>query len=127
MKFVALLAVPPGVVTTIGPVVPLLTVTVRLFVLSAVIAAITPPMVTAVALSRFVPLIVTDAPAPALLGENEMMVGGGIKVKLLVLVAVPPGVVTMIGPVAPLPTVTVRAVALSTGEWWPPPRRWLPR
>ena len=35
------------------------------------------------------------------------MVGAGIKVKLVALVAVPPGVVTTIGPVAPLPTFTV--------------------
>ena len=75
--------------------------------------AATPPMVTEVALFRCVPVMVIEAPLPALAGENEVMVGGGIKVKFMALVAVPPGVVTTMGPVAPLPTVTVMLVALS--------------
>ena len=76
--------------------------------------AAVPPMVTAVALVKLVPVIVTTAPAPPLLGVNEVMVGAGMKVKFVALVAVPPGVVTVIGPVAPLPTVTVMLVALLT-------------
>ena len=51
------------------------------------------------------PLIVTLLPSNPLVGENELMLGGTITVKLVELVAVPPGVVTLIGPVvAPLGT-----------------------
>jgi len=40
------------------------------------------------------------------IGVNELMVGDGMTVKLAALVAVPPGVVTLIGPVvAPAGTV----------------------
>ena len=76
------MAVPPGVVTTILPLAPLPTVTVRLVALSAVMVAATPPMVTALALLRLVPVMVTDLPAPPLLGLNVVMVGAGMKVKV---------------------------------------------
>ena len=39
---------------------------------------------------------------------------GGAKMKVVLLLAVPPGVVTVIGPLAPLPTVAVMVVALTT-------------
>ena len=42
------------------------------------------------------------------------MVGAGMKVKVPLLVAVPPGVVTLIVPVAPLPTVALMVVSLVT-------------
>ena len=48
-----------------------------------------------------------------LAGENPVRVGAGMKVKELSLVAVPPGVVTLIVPVAPLPTVALMVLSLA--------------
>jgi hypothetical protein len=115
VKFAALVAVPPAVVTEILPVVaPDGTVAVilvdeftakddeTLLNLTAVVVKPDP--------EKFVPLIVTDEPAGPEIGENELMVGlgGVVTLKLLELVAVPPGVVTRILPsVAPDGTVAV--------------------
>src|SRR3989442_15829996 len=50
--------------------------------------------------------MVTLVPTPPLAGEKLLIVGAGMTVKLLALLAVPPAVVTLIGPVeAPLGTV----------------------
>ena len=54
---------------------------------------------TAVAPLKFVPLIVTLAPTSPLVGVKLVIVGGDSTVKALELVAVPPGVVTLIDPV----------------------------
>ena len=56
---------------------------------------------------KFVPLIVTLVPAGPLVGVKLVIVGAlAVTVKLLALVAVPPGVVTLSGPVvAPAGTV----------------------
>ena len=60
--------------------------------------------VTAVVPMKFAPLIVTPAPPRPLEGEKLVMVGA--TAKLLALVAVPAGVVTLRGPVeAPAGTV----------------------
>jgi hypothetical protein len=68
--------------------------------------ALVPLNFTAVAPVKFVPLIVTAAPTSPLAGVKLAMVGGLITVKLPALVAVPPVVVTLIGPVvAPAGTV----------------------
>ena len=68
--------------------------------------ALTPLNLTAVAPVKFVPLIVTLVPTGPLVGVKPAIVGAGITVKLFVLVAVPPGVVTLSGPVvAPAGTV----------------------
>jgi len=68
--------------------------------------ALTVLNVTAVAPVKFVPLIVMLVPTGPLVGVKLVMVGAGITVKLFVLVAVPPGVVTLRGPVvAPVGTV----------------------
>ena len=68
--------------------------------------ALTALKVTAVAPVKFVPLIVTLVPTGPLVGVKLVIVGAGITVKLLVLVVVPPGVVTLSGPVvAPAGTV----------------------
>jgi hypothetical protein len=65
-----------------------------------------PLKVTAVAPVKLVPLIVTLVPTRPLVGVKFVMVGGGITMKLFVLIAVPPGVVTPNGPVvAPVGTV----------------------
>jgi hypothetical protein len=62
--------------------------------------------VTAVAPLKFVPLIVTFVPTGPLVGMTLMIAGAGMTVKLLALVVVPPGVVTLTGPVvAPAGTV----------------------
>ena len=65
-----------------------------------------PLNVTAVAPVKLLPLIVTLAPTAPLAGVTFAIVGAGITVKLVALVAVPPGVVTLTGPVvAPVGTV----------------------
>ena len=103
-----LVAVPPGVVTLIVPVAPLPTVALIVVALTTVKdAAATPPMVDCGRPGEVRPGDCHHACPPPLVGVNEVMVGAGMKVKLLLLVAVPPGVVTMIVPVAPLPTVAV--------------------
>ena len=56
---------------------------------------------TADAPVKFVPLIVTLVPAGPLVGVKLVIVGAlALTVKLLALVAVPPGAVTLTGPVA---------------------------
>src|SRR3990172_9030438 len=66
------------------------------------------PNLTAVAPVKPVPPIVTSAPTGPEAGENPLMEGGGITVKLSELVAVPPGAATDTGAViAPAGTVAV--------------------
>jgi len=71
------------------------------------VVALTPLNRTAVAPVKFVPLIVTLLPTAPLVGVKLVIVGAlAVTVKLLALVAVPPGVVTLSGPVvAPAGTV----------------------
>src|SRR5438309_8576365 len=114
VKLLALVAVPPGVVTLIGPLVaPLGTVAVIEVAELTLKVALTALKVTAVAPLKLVPLIVTTVPTAPLVGVKLVIVGAlAVTVKLLLLVAVPPGVVTPIGPlVAPLGTVAVIEVA----------------
>jgi len=113
VKLEALVAVPPGVVTLIVPVVaPVGTVAVICVAELTVNVAFVPLNFTAVAPVNAVPVIVTLAPTSPLVGEKLVMVGGNTTVKLLALVAVPPGVVTLIVPVvAPAGTVAVICVA----------------
>jgi hypothetical protein len=72
------LAVPPGVVTDIVPVVPLATTAVMLVALTTVkeVAAV-PPKLTIVAPVKLVPVMVTTAPVAADEGVNEVTVGAG--------------------------------------------------
>jgi len=75
--------------------------------------AATPLKVTSVAPAKFAPVIVTLAPTSPLDGVKELIAGATIKSVLLV--PVPAGVVTAIGPVvAPPGTVAVIWVAEST-------------
>ena len=115
VKLLEELAVPPGVVTDIVPLVPLATTAVILVALTTVkeVAAV-PPKLTAVAPVKLVPVMVTIAPDAADDGVNELMLGAGINVKLLEELAVPPGAVTDIVPLAPLATTAVMLVALTT-------------
>jgi len=76
VKFVALVAVPLGVVTVIGPVVApvgtFVTICVAVF---DVIVAVTPLNFTEVAPVRFVPVMVTVVPTGPAVGVNEVIVG----------------------------------------------------
>ncbi len=109
------LAVPPGVIIDITPVVPLATTAVMLVALTTIkeVAAV-PPKLTAVAPVKLVPVMVTVAPLAADDGVNELILGEGIKVKLFEEFAVPPGVVTDIIPLVPIATTAVILVALTT-------------
>jgi hypothetical protein len=98
VKSVALVAVPPAVVTVIGPVVAVAgtAVTIVVAVLD-VITALVPRNLTEVAPVRFVPVIATEVPTGPELGVNDVMVGAAVAAtaKLSALSAIPPvGVVT---------------------------------
>src|SRR5207245_11637495 len=102
-----------AVVTLIVPVVaPAGTVAVIWVSEFTVNVAVVPLNVTAVAPVKAVPVSVTLAPTAPLVGEKLVMVGGGMTVKELALVPVPPAVVTpMVPVVAPVGTVAVIWVA----------------
>jgi hypothetical protein len=125
VKSVGLVAVPPGVVTVILPVVaPVGTVAVicvaeftvnvvALVVLNftELVVKLAPPTVPL----KFVPVILTDVPIGPKAGVNEVIVGAGAvaTVKLVALVFCPAAVYTWIGPVvAPAGTTAVTEVAL---------------
>jgi hypothetical protein len=77
VKVAVLVAVPPGVVTEIVPVfAPVGTFTVTLVAATVAGVAATPPKLTDVAPVRFVPVIVTVAPAPAEVGVKLVIAGG---------------------------------------------------
>jgi len=109
-------AVPPGVVTLIFPVVPDPTTAVILVdELTANDDAAVPPKLTEVAPVKFVPVIVIVAPVVAEIGLKDEIVGAGINVNP-VFVAVPAGVVTLTFPDAPEPTTAVIVVELTTAN-----------
>jgi hypothetical protein len=104
VKLRLLVAVPPGVVTVIGPaVVPTGTIALIFVDEATVKDALTPLNLTEVAPVKRVPEIETELPTRALVGEKDVIVGAAgaetVTVKLPPLAAVPPGVVTEIGPV----------------------------
>ena len=100
VKLLGLSAVPPGVVTLIGPVVaPAGAVACIVASEVTVKLAALPLNVTAVAPVKLVPLIVTLVPTRPFVGVKLVMIGAGITMKSFVLDAVPPGVVTLSGPV----------------------------
>lgn len=110
VKFDELVPVPLGVVTLILPdTAPAGTVAVILVAeFTEKVVAATPPNFTAVAPVKPVPLMVTTVPTGPLVGVNEVIDGAVVTVKSDALVAVPPGVVTVIFPVtAPLGTLAV--------------------
>jgi hypothetical protein len=115
VKFVALVPMPLAFVTVIRPVVaPIGTTAVSLVDETTLkLLAAVPLNFTEVVPVKFVPSIVTVVPLGPLVGENDVIVGDpvGVTVKLPVLVAVPPGVVTLIRPVmAPDGTTAVICV-----------------
>jgi len=112
----ALVAVAEALVTVIFPLMPFPTIAVIEVALTiAKEDAVVPPKATAVVQRKFVPVSVTTVPVLPLLGVNEVMVGdGGITVKFVVLLPVPPGVVTLIGPlVVPAFTLALMLVLLT--------------
>jgi hypothetical protein len=114
VKLFALVAVPAEVVTLSGPVVALVGTVAWIAVADVTVKLAAAPLnVTDVAPVKFVPLIVTVAPTAPLVGLKLVIVGGlATTVNALALVAVPPGVVTLSGPVvAPAGTVAWIAVA----------------
>jgi hypothetical protein len=104
VKFVALVPVPLAFVTVIRPVVAPVGTTAVILVdeTTLKLLAATPLNFTEVVPVKFVPLIVTVVPLEPLVGVNEVIVGDAVDVmvKSPELVAVPPGVVTLILPVA---------------------------
>jgi hypothetical protein len=112
---VELVAVPAAVVTAMGPVsAPFGTLAVIWLSEFTVKLALTPLKVTAVAPVKWLPLIVTEARTLPEVGEKEEMAGAAdaVTVNEFVLVPVPPGPVTAMGPVAaPAGTVAVIWVA----------------
>ena len=107
-------AVPPGVITEIVPVDPVPTTAVIVVLLTTVkdIAEV-PPKDTEVALVKLVPVMVTVVALLVLVGVKLDMVGAGTNVNPAK-VAVPPGVVTLTLPEAPVATVAVIWVGLFT-------------
>lgn len=117
VKFPAVVAVPPAVVTEILPVVaPVGTAVVIWVALVTVKVAEVLLNFTAVAPVKLVPVMVTGVLTGPAVGAKPEIVGGvTVTVKLEADVAVPPGVVTEIVPlVAPVGTVVVICVALAT-------------
>src|SRR2546430_7253028 len=76
--------------------------------------ALTPLKATAVAPVRLVPLMVTLVPAGPLVGAKLVIGGGGTTVEPAPLVAVPPGAVTLNGPVV-APAGTAASIAAAGG------------
>jgi hypothetical protein len=116
VKLAMLVAVPAWFVTLIFPVVvPSGTVVVIDVPDTTLKVALIPLNLTAVASVKFVPVIVTLVPTDPIVGVKEVMVGSWSTVKLVALVAEPPEVVTLIGPVvAPAGTVVVIDVSDTT-------------
>ena len=96
---------PPGVATTMLPVVASRGTVAWISVSEMTVNSAAAPLnATEVASVKFAPRMSTLARTGPLGGVNELIVGGGpVTVKASVLVPVPPGVVTLMGPVvAPL-------------------------
>ena len=104
-------------VTETLPVVPLATTAVILVGLTTVNdAAAVPPKLTAVVPLKLTPVIVTVCPVPVSVGVKDVIIGNaaGDMLNVEALVAMPPGVVTVMVPVDPLATVAVIVVAFTT-------------
>jgi hypothetical protein len=124
VKSVALVAVPPGVVTLILPVVAVEGTVAVIWVaefttnVAVTLLKVTPVVVKFAPLTvplKFVPVILTDVPVGPKAGVNELIVGAGAvtTVKLVALVFCPAAVYTWIGPVvAPAGTTAVAPVVL---------------
>jgi hypothetical protein len=107
-------AVPPGVVRLTAPDEPAPTIAI-IDVEDITVNAVTgvPPNVRANVLLKLVPVILINAPAAAVDGAKEVIVGAGINVKPAK-DAVPPGVVKLTAPVEPEPTMARMEVEETT-------------
>jgi hypothetical protein len=116
-KLAALVAVPPGVVTAIGPLVaPAGTIAVIWPAESTVKPACLPLNFTAVAPVKLVPLTTTAVPTPRS-GETPVIVGATCTVSAFALVAKPPPFTTTMEPLVALSgTIAVILVAELTLE-----------
>jgi hypothetical protein len=113
-KFPEPLAVPPAVVTITPPVVaPGITIATNVLPLLLIGMAETPAIVIPVGLLRLVPVIVTSVPTGPVVAEKEIIVGAGIMVNPAS-DALPPGVVRLTAPVAPVPTIATIEVVETT-------------
>ncbi len=113
LKLALLVAVPPGVITLIGP-LPALAGTVVVICVDELTVknASTPLNLTLETPLKFVPNIITDVPTMPLVGLKPLMAGVAIIVNDVALVITPPGEVTLIGPlVAPAGTVALICVS----------------
>jgi hypothetical protein len=110
----ALVALPPGVLTETSPVAPVpITANIVVAFITLNELAAEPPNLTDVAPVKFVPDMVTVSPLAAFFGVKLLIEGAAIKAKPAI-VAVPPGLITEISPVAPAPTTACMLVALIT-------------
>ena len=119
MKFDVLVAVPPGVVTEITPVVALAGTVVVIWPARAIKLVWTVPLkLTDVVPAKFVPEMVTEVPTTPRGGEKSTIVGGdGITTKGTWVVTVPSAQVTEINPVVAVPgTVAVTCVVEADGR-----------
>jgi hypothetical protein len=104
-KLVTLVATPVSVVTVIGPMVALVGTWIMIDVsLQTEAAAASTPLNLTIrvpwgAAPKCVPVMFTTVPTPPPPGVKELIVGGGRTVNPALLVAVPPGVVTVMLPV----------------------------
>ena len=98
-KLLLLVPVPPAVVTLTSPLVAPAGTVARMVVSEVTVkVALVPLNATVVAPVKLVPLIVTLVPTGPLVGEKLAIVGGLTTVNEPALVAVPPGVVTLMVP-----------------------------
>jgi hypothetical protein len=112
-----LLAEPAGLVTLTNPVVAVFGTDTVMVVLFTIVnpGAFTPLICTCVAHVKPVPVMVIVVPKVPVDGVNELTVGAGITVKLMLLVPVPKALVTDTVPVlAPAGTVVVIVVSFTT-------------
>ena len=107
-------ALPPGVLRLTTPVVPVPTIA-TIEVDDTIVNDETgvPPSVIANVLLKLVPVILIIAPAAALVGAKDVILGADIKVKPAS-DALPPGVVRLTAPVAPVPTIATIEVEETT-------------
>ena len=103
VKGVPAVPVPPSVITEIETAPGFSFGTIAVICVPAVFTvklALLPSNITAVAPASLAPLIVTDEPLGPLAGAKLVIAGGATTVKMPALVAVPPGVVIAMGPLA---------------------------
>jgi len=115
VKFTPLLATPPTVTTTLPVVAPVGTGTAMLVALQLVGVAAVPLKVTVLVpcvAPKLDPVIVSEVPAAPEVGFRLVMLGGGMTVKVVPLLATPPTVTTTFPVVAPVGTGTAMLVAL---------------